>query len=139
MLNTVKSLLRDLAAQGNLASVQKYNVPPQSQQRWALQQKEKDADEAFREALALKELLTDLLARNGLLSGMDTASGVISFAKQADGEVAQILGAQHHTQVQDHLAQVHPTPHAIGAESFVAMVAWIVLAIYKLKKKSEDG
>jgi hypothetical protein len=141
LLTKVKLLLRDLAAQGNLARLHKYSVPPHSEQRWVSQQREKESDQAFKEALALRDLLTDLLARNGLLSGMDTANGLISFAKEVDGEVARILGSQQHVQVPDRPAYIPAIlgAHPVGAESLVALVAWIVLAMHKLKKKSESS
>ncbi|MFZ0861386.1 MAG: hypothetical protein WB781_03875 [Candidatus Sulfotelmatobacter sp.] len=138
----LKSLLRDLAAQENLAHMQKWNAPAQSSSRWIHGQKEREAREVLEEALALKQLAEELLVKNGLLSPMDTAGGLIKFANQIDGEVAQILSSQHHVQVPDRPAYLPSQPgmHPLGADSATAVLAWIVLAVQWMKKKriSED-
>ena len=131
----LKSLLRDLAAQENLARIQKWHTPPQSVSRWAQLQKEKEAREVLEETLVLRDLAQELQAKNGALGSMDTAGGLIKLAGQVDTEVSGILNA--HQQIPDRPEYVPgQTPaHPLGADSATAALAWVILIVQWMKQK----
>jgi reverse gyrase len=114
----LKLLLRDLAAQENLAGLQKWNASRQSGSRWIMQQKEREVRGVLDEALALGELAKELLEKNGLL--------------------AQILQAQHHVEVPDRPAYIPPQATGHPLESATAVLAWVVLVVQWLKKKNKS-
>jgi len=134
----LKLLLRDLAAQENLAGLQKWNASRQSGSRWIMQQREREVRGVLDEALALGELAKELLEKNGLLGGMNTASGLIKLAREIDGEVAQILQAQHHVEVPDRPAYIPPQATGHPLESATAVLAWVVLVVQWLEKKNKS-